>query len=94
VEPCKYERDIIDSEKGIAVVSTQITALDKRINGAFEKISRHIENGTAWHVAIISVIVAVVLQVIVIAYFAGRFTKVIDIYENSVTAYAAAGAKK
>jgi hypothetical protein len=84
LEPCKYEREIIDTGKTLAAVSEQISGLDRRINGSFEKINRHIEDGKGWRLAIAGTIVAVIIQIIVIAYYAGKFAKLAELYEKTV----------
>ena len=67
--------EVVDNISKISVdmakTVTSVSALDKRINGSFEAINKHICEGIIWHKAILSIIVMVIIQIVSIAYLFG-----------------------
>lgn len=82
--PCKFEKEIIENEKGIARIEVQIDNLTKDLSGAFKKISAHVESGRGWRMAIFSTVFIVFVQIVVIAYYAGKVVKIVEIFESHV----------
>lgn len=53
--------------------------LDRRINGSLNAISKHMDDGVVWRVAIIGLILSVVMQVVAFAYLWGGLSKQVQI---------------
>jgi len=85
VEPCKFENRIIEMATNVESTKTQLTALDKRINGSFEKISKHVSDGNKWRMAIIGIVFAIIVQGVAFAYNYGKQSKTLEYLEKIVT---------
>lgn len=54
-----------------------VNRVDKRVNGSFEAMGKHIEQGTRWRVAVIGIIFAGIFQIIAFSYFYGQLAQLV-----------------
>lgn len=84
--PCKYEKEIMEDGKGIARIEEQIKNLQENLRGAFAKIGAHIESSKGWRLAIFGSVAMVFIQILLVAYYAGKVTKTVELFEEHVRA--------
>ena len=84
---CKFEDKIIQMCEDVATIKGVVSQndanmrqLDRRINGSFDAIARHIDSGHRWRAMIVSITVAIVLQLIGFAYMYGNLCT--TVYNN------------
>ena len=76
---CKFEHDI-------GYIKATVEAIDKRINGSIDDIQRHITNGQKWRITIMTVALALILNVVAFAYMYGQLCQKVIGLERSVYA--------
>lgn len=81
---CSQMETLREISVNVAEVKSDIKALDKRINGSIDDFRVHIEHGGKWRLAIASIGVALVLNVVAFAYMFGQLNKTVCVNERII----------
>ena len=74
----KLETKIDRIESAVHKIDKTASAIDVRVNGSIDDISKHIEHGTAWRISIVGIAGLIVLQIIGFVFMWGQLCKVVE----------------
>jgi hypothetical protein len=79
----------INFAENIAQIKEKVFSIDKRINGSIDDITKHIEHGQAWRIAIVgnfvTIFVLVAVQVGIFLFLWGQLTHQVMINTDRIT---------
>ena len=78
-DECTFQDEILTLCKDTSEIKATITGLDKRINGSIDSIKQHIRDGSVWRTLIVSVGLAVIINVVCVAYMYGQLAKQVEV---------------
>ena len=78
-EECMFKDEILTLCKDTSEINATITGLDKRINGSIKAIENHVRDGSVWRTLIISVGLAVIVNIVCVAYMYGQLAKQVEV---------------
>ena len=78
-EECQYQDKILTLCEDTAEIKAITKGLDKRINGTMVSIQQHIRDGSVWRTLIVSVGMAVIINIVCVAYMYGQLAKQVEV---------------